>query len=58
VRIRLKDAPFNTLLVMREGMDEELRETYYVRRTGEGRPPNFVPTYRLACLQGERWRGT
>jgi hypothetical protein len=52
----LKDAPFDTLLVMREGMGEEVRETYYVRRRGDARLPNFVATFRLACLQGCLWR--
>lgn len=54
--MRLKDAPFDTLLVMREGMDEEIRESFYVRRPGDAKLPNFVPTYRLACVQGCRWR--
>lgn len=58
--MRLEDAPMDTLLVMRERMDEEMRETFYVRR--EGNVPsnlaNFVPTFRIACIQGLPWRAS
>lgn len=52
----IKDAPFDTLLVLRENMGEEIRETFYVRRHGPARHANFVATFRLACLQGCLWR--
>lgn len=52
----LKDAPFHTLLVMEERMDNEIRRMYYVRREGEARHKNFVNTFGVATVQGSLWR--
>lgn len=56
--MQFKDAPLATLLVMTEGMDLEVRHTYYVRREGDvpEHLANFVPAFRIATEQGERWR--
>lgn len=53
--MRIEDAPMHTLLVVREGMDEEVRHTYYVRRDGSSHLSNFVPTFRVATTQGRLW---
>lgn len=56
--MKIEDAPTNTLLVMRERMEDEVRQTYYVRRNGDvpAHLSNFVPAFRIAVEQGGRWR--
>lgn len=54
--MQIQDAPFDTLLVMQEPVDDEIRLTYYVRRASDEVKPSFVATYRLACIQGCPWR--
>lgn len=54
--MRIQDAPMHTLLVIRERMGEELRETFYVRREGLLNNENFVAAYGIAIIQGYPWR--
>jgi len=52
----IKDAPMNTLLVMRERMGEEMRMMFYVRREATDAPEKFVGAYGVATVQGYLWR--
>lgn len=50
--MKLIDAPFHTLLVVKQRVDEQMRHMYYVRRETEDKgPENFIPTFGIATVQ-------